>query len=90
MNSLDIKQNKFKDFLFDLVLYISVMFLIREVNIPNIGFIANGLFWSFTTLVVASWRMRVRGVTWNDLGLRKPKSIKKTCKFDSDWTSPNY
>ncbi|MBT3479767.1 MAG: CPBP family intramembrane metalloprotease [Candidatus Marinimicrobia bacterium] len=78
MNSLDIKQNKFKDFLFDLVLYISVMFLIREVNIPNIGFIANGLFWSFTTLVVASWRMRVRGVTWNDLGLRKPKSIKKT------------
>jgi membrane protease YdiL (CAAX protease family) len=54
------------------------MFLVREIYIPNIGFIANGLFWSFTTLVVASWRMRARGVSWYELGLRKPKSIKKT------------
>lgn len=78
MDTIELKQYNYKDFLIDLVIYIAVMFLVREIYIPNIGFIANGLFWSFTTLVVASWRMRARGVSWNELGLRKPKSIKKT------------
>ncbi len=74
----DIKPTNYKGFLFDLIIYISIMFLIREVNIPKLDFIANGLFWSLSTLVVATWRMRVRNVTWKDLGLRKPKSISKT------------
>ena len=72
------KQNNYKGFLIDLIIYISVMFLVREIYIPKAGFIANGLFWSFTTLVVATWRMRVRNVTWKELGLRKPKSFGKT------------
>ena len=54
------------------------MFLVREIYIPNVGFLANGLFWSFSTLAVATWRMKVRGITWKELGLRKPKSFKKT------------
>jgi len=73
--------NNYKGFLFDLAIYISVMFLIRELYIPNVGFIANGLFWSLSTLVVATWRMKVRGVSWKDLGLRRPKSIKKALLF---------
>jgi hypothetical protein len=73
-----IKQNKYKGFLVDLIIYISIMFLVREIYIPKIGFIANGLFWSFTTLVVATWRMRARGITWKELGLRKPKNLVKT------------
>jgi len=73
-----LKPIKHTGFFVDLVLYIAVMFLVRELYIPNVGFIINGLFWSFTTLIVASWRMKVRGITWNDLGLRKPKSLKKT------------
>ncbi len=68
----------FKGFLFDLIIYISVMFLIREVYIPKLGFLSNGLFWSLTTLIVATWRMKVRNVTWKELGLHKPKSILKT------------
>lgn len=72
------KTTNHKGFLLDLIIYISVMFSIREVSIPNTSFIVSGLFWSFTTLLVASWRMKVRGVTWKDLGLAKPKSIKKT------------
>lgn len=68
----------YKGFLFDLILYISVMFLIREVYVPKVGFIANGLFWSLTTLIVASWRMKVRRVSWKDLGLTYPKSLWKT------------
>ena len=52
------------------------MFLIREVYLPEIGFLANGLLWSFTTLAVATWRMKVRGVSWTDLGLCNPKSYK--------------
>lgn len=72
------KPTNVKGFFIDLIIYISVMFLIREVYIPKLGFIANGLFWSFTTLAVATWRMNVRNVTWKELGLRKPKSIGKT------------
>lgn len=71
-------QNNYKGFLIDLIIYISIMFLVREIYIPKVGFLANGLFWSFTTLVVATWRMRARGVTWKDLGLSKPKSFRKT------------
>ncbi|HIG45509.1 MAG TPA: CPBP family intramembrane metalloprotease [candidate division Zixibacteria bacterium] len=64
-------------FFVDLALYLSVMFLIREVYFPSFGFLANGLFWSLTTLGVATWRMRARGVTWVELGLCKPKLIKR-------------
>ena len=67
----------YKCFLIDIIIYVSVMFLIREIYFPNVGFIANGLFWSFTTLIVASWRMKVRGVSWKDLGLTKPNSFWK-------------
>lgn len=52
------------------------MFLIREVYFSEIGFIANGLLWSFSALAVATWRMKVRGVSWTDLGLCTPKSYK--------------
>ncbi|MBC8754323.1 CPBP family intramembrane metalloprotease [Kordia sp. YSTF-M3] len=72
------KTTNHKGFLFDLIIYIAVMFLIREVSIPNTSFLVTGLFWSFTTLIVASWRMKVRNVSWKDVGLTKPKSIKKT------------
>ncbi|MDH3626426.1 MAG: CPBP family intramembrane metalloprotease [Acidobacteriota bacterium] len=66
--------NKPSSYLLDLVLYISVMFLVREIYFESAHFLANGLFWSFTTLVLATWRMRVRGVRWRDLGLCNPKS----------------
>ena len=64
-------------FFVDLALYLSVMFLIREVYFPSVGFMANGLFWSLTTLVVATWRMRARGVTWAELGLYRPEHMKR-------------
>ncbi len=69
--------SNYKGFLLDLTIYIAVMFLIREVYFEKVGFIANGLFWSFSTLVIAMWRMRVRKVSWKDLGLRKPESLLK-------------
>ena len=50
----------------------------REIYFPTVGFIANGLFWSFTTLIITSGRMNVRGVTWNALGLSKPENVKNT------------
>ena len=77
-NNKVLKTNNYRGFFLDLAIYISVMFLIREIYIPNVGFLANGLFWSFSTLAVATWRMKVRGITWKELGLRKPKSFKKT------------
>jgi len=72
------RKNHHRIFLFDLLIYISIMFLVREIYIPKVGFITNGLFWSLTTLVVASWRMKVRSVSWKDLGLKRPDNIGKT------------
>ena len=63
-------------FFIDLVIYLSAMFLVREVYFSEIGFIANGLLWSFTTLALATWRMKARGVSWKDLGLCRPKDYK--------------
>ena len=74
----ELKKTNHKGYLFDLIIYIAVMFSIREVTIPNTSFLVTGLFWSFTTLIVASWRMKVRNVSWKDIGLRKPENIKKT------------
>lgn len=54
------------------------MFLIREVYFDQLHFIANGLMWSLTTLIVATWRMKVRRITWKALGLRKPENLLKT------------
>jgi hypothetical protein len=74
----DSTSNSQLGFLVDLIIYIAVMFLVREIYFPEIPFIANGLFWSFTTLAVATWRMKVRGISWTELGLRKPKNFGKT------------
>jgi CAAX protease family protein len=62
-------------FLIDLAIYLPVMFLIREIYFQSVGFMVNGLFWSLTALVVATWRMKVRGVTWAEIGLRKPDDM---------------
>ena len=64
-------------FFVDIAIYLSVVFLIREVYFQSLGFMVNGLFWSFTGLVVAAWRMKARGVTWAELGLCKPPQIKR-------------
>jgi len=53
------------------------MFLIREIYFDRLGFMGNGLFWSFSGLAVATWRMRARGITWAEIGLRKPDDIKR-------------
>ena len=75
---LTFKQINYKGFLFDILLYLAVMFFIREVYFSQLPFIANGLVWSFSTLIIALWRMKVRNITWKDLGLRKPENLLKT------------
>lgn len=73
---INLKQPSPQGFLLDLVVYLAVMFLVREISMPNVDFLVNGLFWSLTTLLVATWRMRARGISWKGIGLRKPKSYK--------------
>ncbi|MDX1454044.1 MAG: CPBP family intramembrane glutamic endopeptidase [Gammaproteobacteria bacterium] len=65
-------------FLLDLVIYISIMFLVRELYFSELHFIANGLLWSLSTLLVACLLMRFRKVFWKDLGLRMPSSFKQS------------
>ncbi|PQJ20601.1 CPBP family intramembrane glutamic endopeptidase [Tenacibaculum sp. SG-28] len=73
--ALTSEQINYKGFLFDIMLYIAVMFLIREVYFSQLPFIANGLMWSFSTLIIALWRMNARNITWKGLGLRKPENL---------------
>ena len=64
-------------FVFDLIIYISVMFLIREIYFSEYDFLTNGLFWSFSTLLTAVVLVRLRGSSWREIGLCKPVSYKK-------------
>ena len=63
---------------FDISLFIGTMFLVRNIYFSQFNFIANGLFWSFSTLIVAMLLMKLRGITWRDIGLRKTESFKKS------------
>ena len=85
---VDIKSNGFAStlntkkpsafvFFIDLVIYVSVMFLIREVYFSQFNFITNGLFWSLTTLLTAAILVRLRQSSWREIGLFKPTSYKK-------------
>ncbi|EZH75708.1 hypothetical protein ATO12_02645 [Aquimarina atlantica] len=69
------KENNQFGFLFDLIIYITIMFLIRKTSIPNTHYLVTGFLYSGTTLLVATWQMRRRGITWKSLGLIRPKSI---------------
>lgn len=75
MNQTSTKNHR--GFFLDLIIYLSVMFLVREIYFQKLPFIANGLMWSLSTLIVATWRMKVHKVSWKDLGLRKPESLLK-------------
>lgn len=73
-----LKEEAWLSYLFDLIIYITIMFLIRETYIPNSHYLVTGFLYSGTTLLVATWQMKRRGVTWKSIGLRKPKNISMT------------
>jgi uncharacterized protein len=64
-------------FLIDLIIYIAIMFLIREIYFSQFNFITNGLFWSLTTLTVATVLVRLRKSSWKELGLCLPKNYQQ-------------
>ena len=59
----------------DLTIFLSVMFLVREIKIDSLGFWGFALFKSFVTVGVASLLLYYRKQSWKDLGLTKPDSI---------------
>ncbi|OEJ98659.1 hypothetical protein A8C32_05520 [Flavivirga aquatica] len=71
-------QISLKDCAIDLTIYISILFLARELYIEPLGLIASVLISSFIALLVATWRMKTRSITWKNLGLCKPKIWKRT------------
>lgn len=73
-----LKGTNYKGFLMDLIIYISIMFLIRETSIPNTHYLVTVFLYSGTTLLVATLQMRRRGITWKSIGLRKPENLLKT------------
>ncbi len=77
MTSIQISKTNHVGFLVDIVIYLSVMFLVREIYFTKLHFLVNGLFWSLTTFIIATWRMKARSVSWKQLGLYRPESIWK-------------
>jgi hypothetical protein len=64
--------------LVDLAIFLTVMFLVREIRIDSLGFWGNTLFRSFTTVGVATLLLYYRKQSWKDLGLTKPDRFLKT------------
>jgi len=73
-----INKSNVTGYLLDLIIYIAIMFLIRETSIPNSHYLVTGFLYSGTTLLLATWMMKRRGVTWKSIGLRIPNNIPKT------------
>lgn len=63
--------------LIDLFIFLSVMFLAREVHIEQIGFWGNTLMRSFATVGTATALLYFRKQSWKNLGLTKPNNIWK-------------
>lgn len=58
--------------LIDLTIFLSVMFLVREIKIDSLGFWGYSLFKSLTTVGIATLLLYYRKQSWKDLGLTKP------------------
>lgn len=61
----------------DLILFISVMLLTRQVYIEQIGFWGNTLFRSCATVGTATVLLYLRKQSWKSLGLIKPSNIRR-------------
>lgn len=61
----------------DLLIFLSVMFLVRLVEFDFWGFWGNTLFRSITTVGVASFLLYIRKQSWKDLGLVKPDKLSR-------------
>ena len=75
--SKHIRQTKPLDAFVDLAIFLSVMFLVREIRIDSLGFWGYSLFKSITTVGVATILLYYRKQSWKDLGLTKPDSFLK-------------
>lgn len=63
--------------LIDLIIFLSVMFLMREVYIDSLGLWGNTLLRSFATVGVATILLYFRKESWKDMGLVKPNNYLK-------------
>jgi hypothetical protein len=63
--------------LVDLIIFISVMFLVRTMQIESIGFWGNTLLNSAATVGTATVLLYYRKQSWKDMGLTKPDKYLK-------------
>ncbi len=63
--------------LVDLVIFLTVMFLVRSIHIEYLDFWGNALFKSISTVGAATALLYYRKKSWKDLGLTKPKKFGK-------------
>jgi membrane protease YdiL (CAAX protease family) len=61
--------------LVDLIVFLAVMFFIRTIYFPGIGFWGNVLANSIATIGIATLLLYYRGQSWKNMGLVKPKKL---------------
>lgn len=76
-----IRQDKPLNALVDLTVFLSVMFLVRTIEIESIGFWGNTLFKTISTVGVATALLYYRKQSWRDIGLTKPDKYLKMLGF---------
>lgn len=63
--------------LVDLIIFLSIMFLVRTVHFDSLGFWGNALFKTISTVGVATLLLYYRKQSWRDLGLKAPNNYLK-------------
>ena len=61
----------------DLIIFLSVMFVVRSIHFESIGFWGNTLFNSVSTVGVATLLLYIRKRSWRSLGLSRPDNFVK-------------
>ena len=63
--------------LFDLLLVMIVLVVVKQLVLP-FSFLLAGPASTLTAMIVSTWLLWRRGLSWGDLGLRRPKKLLKT------------
>jgi len=63
--------------IFDLIVVMVVLIAVKQLVLPT-SFLLAGPASTLSAMIVSTWLLWHRGLSWADLGLRKPKSIVKT------------
>lgn len=64
----------------DLVCVMLTLISVKQLLLPS-SFLLAGPASTLSAMIVSTWLLKYRGISWSELGLRKPQSVLKTLAF---------